>query len=151
RDGIDADSPVWPEWEATRRRMFHEQGRVCFDLFAPLAAELMRRAPSIRDRVARRYPLIEVDEAQDTDDSQWTCVRLLAAKSQVVCLADPDQMIYDFLPGVGPARIGEIRTVLQPFEVDFEQENNRSPGTEIAAFARDVLNGHARRSQYTGV
>ena len=151
RDGIEADSPVWPEWEATRRRMFHEQGRVCFDLFAPLAAELLQRAASIRDRVARRYPLILVDEAQDTGDSQWACVKSLAGNSQVVCLADPDQMIYDFLPGVGPARIDEIRAVLKPLEVDFEQENNRSPGTEIAAFARDVLRGHARGSRYNGV
>src|SRR5262249_52063992 len=110
RDGIDVTSPGWAAWEGSRLKMFHEEGRVCFDLFAPLTADLLRKAESIRDRIAYRYPLILVDEAQDTGDSQWECARLLAAKSQLICLADPDQMIYDFLPGVGPARIDEIRS-----------------------------------------
>lgn len=151
RDGIERDSPSWQAWEASRRDMFHTQGRVCFDLFAPLTAEIMTRAQTVRDRVTARYPLILVDEAQDTGDEQWECVRLLAERSQVICLADPDQMIYDFLPGVGPSRLGNIRAALAPLEIDFERENNRSPGTEIATFARDILLGRVRTSGYKGV
>jgi DNA helicase-2/ATP-dependent DNA helicase PcrA len=151
RDGIERDSPAWQAWEESRRQMFHTQGRVCFDLFAPLTAEIMARAQTVRNRIAARYPLILVDEAQDTGDEQWECVRLLAERSQVICLADPDQMIYDFLPGVGPSRIRNIRAALAPLEIDFERENNRSPGTEIAAFARDILVGRVRGSAYKGV
>lgn len=151
RDGIERESPAWTAWEATRRQMFHDHGRVCFDLFAPLTAEIMARARTIRDRVAKRYPLVLVDEAQDTGDEQWECVKLLAERSQVICLADPDQMIYDFLPGVGPARVGQIRSTLAPHEVDFGIENNRSPGTEIATFARDILLGNVKGASYNGV
>ena len=151
REGIGPGDPGWADWETERRRLFAEEGRVCFDLFAPLTAELLNRARRIRDRVASRYPLILVDEAQDTGNEQWECVRLLAEKSQVICLADPNQMIYDFLPGVGSARIGHIRTALNPLEVDLEAENNRSPGTEIAVFAHDVLAGHVRGAPYKGI
>lgn len=151
RNGIERESPEWEAWEASRSRLFQENGRICFDLFAPMAAKLMTAAKSVRDRVAKRYPLILIDEAQDTGNEQWECVRLLSERSQVICLADPEQMIYDFLPGVGPARIGQIRSALSPFEVDFGTENNRSPGTEIADFARDILLGNVRESAYRGV
>lgn len=149
--GIDRQNPKWMEWEKERQGLFHNQGLVCFDLFAPLVAELLARANRIRSRVACRYPLILVDEAQDTGNEQWECIRLLAADSQVICLADPNQMIYDFLPGVGPARISEIRKALNPLEIDLEGENHRSPGTEIAVFARDILAGKVRGSPYKGV
>lgn len=154
RNGIeraDGESPEWQAWEASRSILFQDHGRICFDLFAPMTAKLMTKAKSIRDRVAKRYPLIIVDEAQDTGNDQWECVRLLSERSQVICLADPEQMIYDFIPGVGPARIGQIRSALSPLEVDFGTENNRSPGTEIADFARDILLGNVRPATYKGV
>ena len=151
RDGIELDSPGWAKWELSRLQMFHDQGRVCFDLFAPLTAEIIGRAKTIRDRVAKRYPLILVDEAQDTNNEQWECVKLLATRSQVICLADPDQMIYDFLPGVGPARIAQIKASLNPHVFDFGTENNRSQGTEIASFARDILQNKVKGSGYKGV
>jgi DNA helicase II / ATP-dependent DNA helicase PcrA len=151
RDGIERESPAWAQWEAKRKQLFHVEGRLCFDLFAPLTALLLSRAKSIRDRITSRYPLILVDEAQDTGDEQWECIKLLAEKAQVICLADPDQMIYDFLPGVGPARIDQIREVLKPHEVDLGNENNRSPATEILAFARDILKSKVRGSAYRGV
>ncbi len=152
RNGIErGESPAWTAWEISRRKLFQEQGRICFDLFAPMTAELLNKAKTVRDRVAMRYPLILVDEAQDTGNEQWECLRLLSKRSQIICLADPDQMIYDFLPGVGPARIDQIRSALSPLEVDFGTENNRSPGTEIADFARDILLNQTRGSAYKGV
>jgi DNA helicase-2/ATP-dependent DNA helicase PcrA len=151
RDGIERNEPGWEEWLQVRQRLFHEQGRVCFDLFAPLTAELFSRAERIRNRTASRYPLILVDEAQDTGEEQWACAKALAAKSQVICLADLDQLIFDHLPGVGPERVDQIRAALTPIEVDLGDENNRSPGTEILTFARDVLHGRVRGAKYQNV
>jgi DNA helicase-2/ATP-dependent DNA helicase PcrA len=150
-NGIDRDHADWTDWEKQRLAMFHEEGLVCFDLFAPLTAELLRRAVRLRRRVSARYPLILVDEAQDTSGDQWQCIRLLAENSQIICLADPNQMIYDFIPGVGPQRIADIRAALTPLVVDLASENNRSPGTEIAVFGRDILTGVVRGSGYKGV
>ena len=151
RDGIERDSPYWKAWEQKREELFHQNGQVCFDLFAPLTATLLHKSVTIRNRVAGRYPLLLVDEAQDTGTEQWECVKLLGEKSQIICLADPNQMIYDFLPGVGPKRIEHIRQALAPHEIDLGNENQRSPGTEIAIFARDILANRLRGSGYKGV
>jgi DNA helicase II / ATP-dependent DNA helicase PcrA len=151
RDGIERGDPGWNEWEVTRLRLFHEEGRLCFDLFAPLTAELLAHAKRIGDRIAKRYPLIIVDEAQDTANEQWACVKEVAPNTQVVCLADLDQLIFDHLPGVGPERVDQIRGSLSPIEVDLGTDNNRSPGTEIVVFARDVLHGRVRGAAYKNV
>jgi DNA helicase-2/ATP-dependent DNA helicase PcrA len=92
-----------------------------------------------------------VDEAQDTGNEQWACAHALSSKAQLVCLADLDQLIFDHLPGVGPERVDQIRKALKPLEIDLGEDNNRSPGTEIATFARDVLHSRVRGKPYQNV
>jgi DNA helicase-2/ATP-dependent DNA helicase PcrA len=150
-NGIKPGHEHWQEWENARRQLFTEKGRVCFDLFAPLTQELFTRSLRIADRVSTRFPLIVVDEAQDTGTEQWACVKSLSSNSRLVCLADLDQLIFDHLPGVGPERVAEIRSQLNPVEIDLGSENNRSPGTEIAIFARDILKGVVRGAPYANV
>jgi DNA helicase-2/ATP-dependent DNA helicase PcrA len=99
----------------------------------------------------KQYPLIIVDEAQDTGEHAWMFVAALKNDCQIVCLADLEQQIFDYLPGIGPERIAAIRNELCPLEVDLGQTNNRSPGTEIAIFAKDVLQNTPRRAPYNGV
>jgi DNA helicase-2/ATP-dependent DNA helicase PcrA len=149
RGGIDVTAP---EWSEERHRLFLQQGKLCFDLFAPLTRELLTKSRKIRRRVSRCYPLVIVDEAQDTSADQWECMRLIAQEAQLLCLGDLDQLIYDHLPGVGAQRLAEIRRDLAPLaEVDLGTDNNRSPGTEIMTFARDVLNNTPRGAPYIGV
>jgi len=149
--GINSSSPDWAAWETERLALFKRDGRLAFDLFAPLTRELLSKATRLRQRISACYPLVIVDEAQDTSSEQWGCMKLLAEHSQIICLADLDQMIYDHLPGVGAQRVAEIRDALAPCEVDLGTDNNRSPGTEILHFARDVLNGQVRGAGYIGV
>lgn len=145
-------SAAWTSWELERERLFNEDGKITFDQFAPKTAELLRRCPLILCQVADRYPVIIVDEAQDTGTEAWRCIELLSSKNtQVVCLGDLTQQIFDYLEGVGPERIARIKEVLTPFVVDLGGENNRSPGTEIAVFANDVLNNFVRGVPYAGV
>lgn len=151
RGGIKQDEPGWDEWTERRVQLFQLEGKVCFDLFAPLAAELLRQCHRIRERYSQRYPLIIVDEAQDTSDAQWEVVHFLSEWSQVLCLADPDQMIYGHLSGVTPERVPLIRKALTPCEVDLGGENNRSPGTDIARLARDIYSQNVGSLPYVGV
>ena len=150
-DGVDREDDDWPKWEKERLRIFRDEGRVVFDLFAPMAAQLLRRSTPIRQLIAHRFPLVIVDEAQDTWPDAWECINALAPFVQVICLADLDQQIFDHLPGIGPERVAEIENTLRPLCVDLGSENNRCPGTEIAAFANDVLTGKVRRASYKGV
>jgi len=152
RNGIKPDeSLLWGLWESQRRELFSKEGRVCFDMFAPLTSKLLAGAKRLRDRISKRYPLLVVDEAQDTNEDQWSCVQLLSADSQIVCLADPDQMIYGHLPGVTENRLPLIRQSLSPLEVDLGSDNNRSPGTDIAKFARDIYKGTTTQKTYSGI
>jgi DNA helicase II / ATP-dependent DNA helicase PcrA len=152
-DGItrsDTD-PAWQAWMTERERLFQEEGRTAFDLFAPKTAEILAQCARIRRVVAVRYPLIIVDEAQDTGPDQWACIKALAKHSQLLCLADLEQQIFDFLPGIGPERIIQIEGDLTPVRIDLGAENHRSPDNEIAAFGADILAGKARTGAYSGV
>ena len=139
------------DWNVERERLFRETGRVAFDLFAPKAHELLSRSARLRELFSSCYPLIVVDEAQDTADDQWQCVRLLSAGTQMMCLADLDQQIYDFRPGVSSDRVTHIMAALQPLRVDLAGQNHRSPNSEIVVFANDVLSNTPRGAAYRGV
>lgn len=108
-NGATRDSKEWPKWETERRRLFHEEGKLVFDLFAPMAADLLHRSVLIRNLVAQRFPLVIVDEAQDTGPEAWRCIEILASTVPIMCLADLDQQIFDHLPGIGPERIAADR------------------------------------------
>lgn len=148
RNGAKDDDPVW---DAERERLFLEEGRIAFDLFAPKALALLQGSAAHRKLIADRYPLVIVDEAQDTGTEQWACMAALAGLTQLVCLGDLDQQIYDFRRDVSPERLQQIMAALAPLEVDLGAQNNRSPGAEIVRFGNDVLARTPRGSAYAGV
>lgn len=100
------------------------------------------------ESIAKRHPLVIVDEAQDTGDHAWQCIQMLAGHTQVMCLADLEQQIFDFLPGVGPERVIAIRDFLKPHEVDLGSQNHLGPDSEILAFGNDILAGKVKGAPY---
>ncbi len=149
--GLSEKHKGWPAWLGKRETLFKEEGKIVFDFFAPKASELLAKSSLVRTLVADQFPLIIVDEAQDTGPDAWRCIQLLAPHTQVMCLADLGQQIFDHLPGIGPQRIEAIQETLKPSVVNLGTENNRSPGTEIAIFAEDIMTGKVRGSPYNGV
>jgi len=150
-NGIREGELLWPTWVTERERLCRSDGRVCFDLFAPLAATLLKKSSHLRALVAQHHPLFIVDEAQDTNTHAWQCIELLARHTQIICLADLEQQIFDYLPGVGPQRIEEIKAALSPLLIDLGSDNYRSPNSEIVAFGNDILVGRQRGVNYVGV
>jgi DNA helicase II / ATP-dependent DNA helicase PcrA len=149
--GIKDDDDEWDAWLASREQIFHAEGLIAFDLFAPKAAELLSRGAWIPKLIQQLFPLIIVDEAQDTGPDAWRCIELLAAGSQIICLADLEQQIFDHLPGIGPERLDAIKAALKPTEVDLGSQNLRSPGSQIAEFGQDIIAGRVRPGGYKGV
>lgn len=147
----NTENPEWVNWLAERERLFRVDGRIAFDLFSPNAATLIARSGHVRRLIAQRYPLIIVDEAQDTNADAWKCIELLAPLTQMICLADLEQQIFDHLPGIGPERIEAIKASLHPLEVELGSQNHRSPDSEIVAFGQDILYSKVRGSPYKGV
>jgi DNA helicase II / ATP-dependent DNA helicase PcrA len=149
--GIGDEDDGWDEWIVERERLFREEGRIAFDLFASNATELLSRSSHLLSSIARRHPIIIVDEAQDTGQYAWQCIQMLAPHAQVLCLADLEQQIFDYLPGVGPERVIAIREALQPHEINLGTQNHRSPDSEILAFGNDILTSKPRGAPYKGV
>ena len=60
--------------DAERLRLATTDGRICFDFYAPYAADLLHGSARLRALVAAMYPFIILDEFQDTNGPQWRVV-----------------------------------------------------------------------------
>lgn len=134
RAGLEDD-----EWVAEEERLFLEDGRVTYDQFALRAAELLEQSTVVRKCFGEAHPLILVDEFQDTDEDQWRLIRALAEDSDVIALGDTEQRIYAWRKGVSATRLHDFAEALGAATFDFQDENNRSPATGIAGYARSLL------------
>jgi DNA helicase II / ATP-dependent DNA helicase PcrA len=135
---------------AERTRLATAEGRVCFDLFAPCVGAILHGSERIRKLLAIMYPVIILDEFQDTNAEQWRVVQALGEFCTLVTLADPEQRIYDWI-GADPQRLNHFRETFVPTEVDLSTDNHRSAGTDIAVFGNDVLKSSFRQDAYVGV
>lgn len=133
-----------------RERLAMEQGRVCFDLFSCYAGRILHGSERIRQLVANMFPVIILDEFQDTNAGQWEVVQALGQHCRLVALADPEQRIYDF-QGADPARLTHFRDKFAPTEIDLGGDNHRSAGSEIALFGNEVLRGIFTQETYAGI
>lgn len=135
---------------ARQRELFDTEGLIAFDLFPVLLTELFQAAPMLARAYARAYPLIIVDEFQDTNAEEWRMISQLGQHSRLIALGDPKQRIYDF-KGAHPRRFDDFVAAFNPTPFDFAGENNRSPGTAIAQFANDIIAGEYTAAAYAGV
>jgi ATP-dependent DNA helicase UvrD/PcrA len=136
--------------DTERNRLATQESRICFDLFAPHVGELLHGSERLRQLLATMYPVIILDEFQDTNPAQWRVVQALGDFGRLIALADPEQRIFDFI-GADPERLNHYRTSFTPTETDFSTDNHRSGGTDIAIFANDILKGAFSQSSYSGV
>jgi len=127
------------DWAIERQRMADEDGVFAFDLFAGSAARILRESDAVARLLAQRYPVIIVDEFQDTNDSQWEFVQLLARHSHVIFLADPDQRIFEYDATVDPLRLDQLKVLLDPVPFDLGGDNHRSPDAGILQYANAVM------------
>lgn len=126
------------DWDAHTVELASE-GRYVFDQLAPTAADLLEASDALRALYSDAYRLVIVDEFQDTNTDQWRVVHALSSGSTLICLADPDQRIYEFIPGVDEHRIDHLREAIAPAEFDLSADNHRSPTAGILDYANAVL------------
>lgn len=131
-------------------RLATQEGRVCFDLYASYVGDLLHSSSRIRTLLASIYPVIILDEFQDTNHAQWRCVQAFGKCSRLIALADPEQRIYDWI-GADPARLEHYKAEFIVTDFDFSNENHRSAGTEIALFGNHLLTSQFNQNSYTGV
>ncbi len=136
--------------QTERIRLANAEGLVCFDLYAPHVGEILHGSDRIRRLIGTMYPIIILDEFQDTNAQQWRVVQALGAFCRLIALADPEQRIYDWI-GADPARLHHFRETFTPTEIDLSTDNHRSAGTEIGMFGNDLLTGKFRQNTYKGI
>jgi len=127
------------DWDAERSRLSMQEGLYCFDLFARSVATLYEQCNALRMLYADKYPFVIVDEFQDTDDDQWRIIQECLRVTDVFCLADPEQRIFEYRKNVDPRRIESLRELVKPAEFDFGGDNHRSPTAGILQFANAIL------------
>jgi len=107
-----------------------------------LATALLRGSPSLAVIIRRRYPLIAVDEFQDTSQHQWNLLRELGQVGQVVAFADPNQIIYSSLHAATDRRMQEFAEWKGLTATPFSTKNFRCDRATVLEFADCLLQGN---------
>jgi exodeoxyribonuclease V beta subunit len=110
---IEFAKAVLAELETRKRRL----GVLGYDdLLSRLAAALDTDDSPARTRMRHRWPIVMVDEFQDTDRVQWQVIdRAFSGHSTVILIGDPKQAIYAF-------RGGDIVTYLEAAKTADDQK-----------------------------
>ncbi len=137
---------LFAEIYAAYEKRLAAAGALDFDDLLARTARLLRDDTELRERLARRYQYILVDEYQDTNQCQYRIARALArGHDNLFVTGDPDQSIY----GWRGADIG----IILAFEKDFPgapvvrlEENFRST-PQVLTLADDLIRSNVRRKE----
>lgn len=119
------------DYNAELRRL----GAVDFGDIILLTLDLFENAPDVREKYARQFKYIMVDEFQDTNNAQMQLLKALTRdmdEPNICCVGDDDQSIYSW-------RGAEIKNILD-FDKTFQgaqiirlETNYRSTGSILGA------------------
>ena len=112
-ESVEFARAVLAEIDLRKRRM----GILGYDdLLSRLADALEADGSPARYRMSRRWPIVMVDEFQDTDPVQWRVIdHAFTGSSTLVLIGDPKQAIYAF-------RGGDIHTYLSAADTAGEKQ-----------------------------
>ncbi len=154
---------IGPEEYASRVASFHDQtvadvyglyqrrlfasNAVDFDDLLMLTVDVLARFPEARERWAKTFRYVLVDEYQDTNHAQYVLLKELAGEhGNVMAVGDPDQSIYAF-------RGADIRNILE-FERDFSgtrtialEQNYRSTNSILGAANAVIAHNRDRKEK----
>lgn len=102
----------FPKFYAMYQKRLRDYNAVDFDDLLFLTVKLLQNHPEVLAKYHRRWQYLLIDEYQDTNESQYTMVKLLVGDTHNLCVVgDPDQSIYSW-------RGANIQNILN-FEKDY--------------------------------
>ena len=115
-----------------------------FDDLIMICVQLFQKTPAILEKYQNKWTYISVDEAHDTNHSQYTLTNLLAQKNKNLWfIADTDQSIYSW-------RGADFRNILN-FEKDYPEakiillEQNYRSTKNILEASHHIINKNTQR------
>ncbi len=140
------DQTVADVYGLYQMRLFNSNA-VDFDDLLMLTVEVMQRFPEARDRWAKTFRYVLVDEYQDTNHAQYVLLKEIAGGHRnLMVVGDQDQSIYSF-------RGADIRNILE-FETDFPgtqvitlEQNYRSTNSILTAANALISNNRERKEK----
>jgi DNA helicase-2/ATP-dependent DNA helicase PcrA len=141
------DQTVADVYGLYQRRLFASNA-VDFDDLLMLTVDVLQRFPEARERWAKTFRYVLVDEYQDTNHAQYVLLGLLAGEhGNLMAVGDPDQAIYGF-------RGADIRNILE-FERDFPgtrtialEQNYRSTNSILGAANAVIEHNRERKEKH---
>jgi len=115
---------IFGRFDDSKREVIEEYHRLLRERHALDFADLIykvraifRQYPPIEEKWAQRYDWIQVDEVQDTHDSEYEVIKSLAEKGKNIALFGyVDQTIYEWLGSKPFEIIGKFRDDFAPVE-----------------------------------
>ena len=125
----------------------HKNNAMDFDDLLLNAVRVFENDEAVLLKYQHRFRYIMVDEYQDTNQIQYTFIRMLAEEHRNICVVgDDDQCIYQW-------RGADIRNILE-FEKDFPgakvvklEQNYRSTGNILAAAHSIIAHNTSRKAK----
>ena len=137
RAGIRRDREI-ARLFAGYQRTLKDASALDFDDLLLKTVELFDQAPAVRERYARKFQFVMVDEYQDTNRPQYLLIKQLASQHRnLAVVGDPDQSIYKW-------RGADLRNILD-FETDFPEVGRRPARAQLpvdAGHSRCGVGGH---------
>lgn len=127
------------EYGELLRQLARDSGLLTFDVLIPFAIRLLESSEALRRIISSQYPLIIVDEFQDTSEDQWRFLKLMGEDSQVLAFGDPNQIIYSSLHGATTRRFDAFVEWKGIEPSGFSRQNFRCPNADILDFADCLL------------
>ncbi len=142
----DFEAVVVDVYKGYQEKLFINNS-IDFDDLLMLPIKLFQKYPTILQDYQERFKYVLIDEYQDTNEAQYTLVKMISAKYKNVCVVgDNDQSIYSF-------RGSNYRNILN-FEKDFPnakiimlEENYRSTKTILNAANCVIKNNKQRKDK----
>ena len=131
---------------ASYTKALKEANALDFDDLLLKTVELFDQSAAVRERYAKKFRYVMVDEYQDTNRPQYLLVRHLATHHNLCVVGDPDQSIYKW-------RGADLRNILD-FEHDFPEvatvrleRNYRSTQVILDAASVVIANNRNRKDK----
>ena len=140
------DQTVADTYALYQRRLFASNA-VDFDDMLMLTVDVLQRFPEAKERWAKTFRYVMVDEYQDTNHAQYVLLQLLTSEhGNLMGVGDPDQSVFSW-------RGADIRNILD-FERDFPgtrtialEQNYRSTNAILNAANAVISHNHERKEK----